>query len=60
MAVITSPYVRAYCLDKQDVCLGCGRTVEETIRWGDAGDAEKRQILEVSKKGKCIKDDESI
>lgn len=59
MAVITSPYVRAHCLGKQDVCPG-SRTVEETIRWGDAGDAEKRQILEVSKKDKRIKDDESI
>ena len=60
MAVITSPCVRNCCLDKQDVCPGCGRTVEEVIRWGDADDAEKQQILEVSKKGKRIKGDESI
>ncbi|HHJ35614.1 MAG TPA: DUF1289 domain-containing protein [Gammaproteobacteria bacterium] len=44
MAVV-SPCVRNCCLDKQDVCIGCGRTVEEIIRWGDAGDTEKLSIL---------------
>ena len=47
---VTSPCVRNCCLDKQDVCIGCGRTVEEIIRWGDADDKEKLQILTLVKK----------
>ncbi len=42
---VESLCVRNCCLDKQDVCIGCGRTVEEIIRWGDADDKEKREIL---------------
>jgi predicted Fe-S protein YdhL (DUF1289 family) len=44
--------VRNCCLDKQDVCIGCGRTVEEIIRWGDADGKEKRQILATAEKRK--------
>ena len=47
---ISSPCVRNCCLDDKDICLGCGRTVEEIIRWGDAEDNEKLKILKVSKK----------
>ncbi len=47
---INSPCVRNCCLDKQDVCLGCGRTIKEIIRWGDASDNQKKKILTNSKK----------
>jgi len=47
-----SPCVRNCCLDKQDVCIGCGRTVEEIIRWGDADDKEKQQILAAAERRK--------
>jgi predicted Fe-S protein YdhL (DUF1289 family) len=47
---VESPCVRNCCLDKKDVCLGCGRTVEEIIRWGDADDDEKLRILAAAKK----------
>ena len=50
MAIIKSPCVRNCCLDRQDVCIGCGRTVEEIVRWGDAADVEKAIILKVAKK----------
>jgi len=46
---IESPCIRNCCLDKQDVCLGCGRVIEEIIRWGDASDEEKKKILVDSK-----------
>jgi len=41
---VESPCVRNCCLDKNDVCIGCGRTLEEIVRWSDADDKEKRQI----------------
>ena len=46
---IESPCVRNCCLDQQDVCLGCGREIEEIIRWGGASDEEKKKILVDSK-----------
>ncbi len=46
---IESPCIRNCCLDKQDTCLGCGRTIEEIIRWGDASDNEKEKILSDSR-----------
>ena len=47
---LSSPCVRNCCLDDDDVCLGCGRMVEEITRWGDAPDNEKLEILKVSKR----------
>lgn len=47
---IASPCIRNCCLDKKDVCLGCGRTVEEIIRWGDANDMDKHKILKDANK----------
>jgi predicted Fe-S protein YdhL (DUF1289 family) len=47
---IASPCVRNCCLDEQDVCLGCGRTLDEIVLWGDADDAQRLQILLVSNK----------
>jgi len=49
---ITSPCVRNCCLDKQDVCIGCGRTIKEIIRWGNVSDKEKQQILVSAEKRK--------
>jgi len=49
---IASPCVKNCCLDKQDVCLGCGRTVDEIIKWGDVGDKEKLLILKEAEKRK--------
>ncbi len=46
---ISSPCVRNCCLDEKDICLGCGRSIEEIIRWGDVADKEKLQILMASK-----------
>ena len=46
---LPSPCVRNCCLDENDVCIGCGRTVEEIIHWGDADNNERLQILETAK-----------
>ncbi len=52
---VASPCVRNCCLDQHDVCIGCGRTLEEIIRWGDAVDKEKFQILVDAEKRKEAK-----
>nr|WP_260407062.1 DUF1289 domain-containing protein [Pseudomonas fluvialis] len=39
-----SPCVRQCCLDAQDICLGCGRSLSEILEWGPA-DAARRQAI---------------
>ena len=57
---ISSPCIRNCCLDKKDVCLGCGRTMQEIIRWGDADDKEKLKILVSAKQRvSALKDHDS-
>jgi len=46
MTDIPSPCVRNCCLDEDDACLGCNRSIEEIMRWGEASDGEKLIILE--------------
>jgi len=46
MSDVASPCVRNCCLDEKEVCLGCGRSLEEIKAWSEAGDAERRLILE--------------
>ena len=42
---VPSPCVRNCCLDENDICLGCYRSIAEILRWGKATDAEKTEIL---------------
>jgi predicted Fe-S protein YdhL (DUF1289 family) len=46
---LASPCIRNCCLDDDDVCMGCGRSLEEIVSWGTASDDEKRAILERSR-----------
>jgi predicted Fe-S protein YdhL (DUF1289 family) len=46
---LASPCVRNCCLDEQNVCMGCGRTLDEIVAWGTASDAHKAAILERSR-----------
>ena len=45
MPEVPSPCVRNCCLDEGGVCLGCFRTIEEIMQWGEANEEEKRKIL---------------
>lgn len=40
-----SPCVRNCCLDEEDVCLGCNRTLQEICGWHKASAVEKTAIL---------------
>jgi predicted Fe-S protein YdhL (DUF1289 family) len=42
---IESPCIRRCCLDSQDICLGCGRTLDEILAWGNAPADERRAII---------------
>ncbi|MCW9059594.1 MAG: DUF1289 domain-containing protein [Gammaproteobacteria bacterium] len=43
---VASPCVRNCCLDEQDICLGCGRSLAEITAWGGSSDHQRRAILE--------------
>lgn len=45
MSTIASPCVRHCCLDQNDICLGCFRSVQEIMGWSQATDIEKQRIL---------------
>ncbi|ORQ38374.1 DUF1289 domain-containing protein, partial [Vibrio cholerae] len=32
-------------LDDKDICIGCGRTLDEICRWSSATNSEKQEIL---------------
>lgn len=40
-----NPCVRNCCLNEQDVCLGCGRTLIEITSWTRLSDAEREHVL---------------
>jgi uncharacterized protein len=42
---LASPCVRNCCLDDDNVCMGCGRSLGEIVAWGTASDEEKAAIL---------------
>jgi predicted Fe-S protein YdhL (DUF1289 family) len=40
-----SPCVRDCCLDEAEVCMGCGRSLQEILRWHAASPEEREAIL---------------
>ncbi|PPC90642.1 MAG: DUF1289 domain-containing protein [Methylobacter sp.] len=45
MKVIDSPCVRNCCLDQNDTCLGCFRTLKEITQWSQVDNNGKEKIL---------------
>ena len=45
VARVRSPCVRNCCLDQEDVCVGCYRSLQEILRWSEASDDERKEIL---------------
>jgi predicted Fe-S protein YdhL (DUF1289 family) len=41
--------VRNCCLDEDNVCMGCGRTLEEIIDWSGSSAERKAEILAASR-----------
>ena len=51
---LSSPCVRNCCLGKNDICLGCFRSLDEILLWGlaDTSSEEKQNILDKVKERK--------
>jgi len=41
---LASPCIRNCTLDREDVCLGCGRTISEIMEWANASPVRKLEI----------------
>ncbi|WP_163831317.1 DUF1289 domain-containing protein [Spartinivicinus ruber] len=41
----TSPCVRNCCLDNNNICIGCFRSLDEILEWHRASEARRKQIL---------------
>ncbi|NQY26373.1 MAG: DUF1289 domain-containing protein [Piscirickettsiaceae bacterium] len=47
MSIIPSPCIKNCCLDSDDICLGCLRSLEEIMLWGkpETTVEKKKEIL---------------
>lgn len=45
MNAIPSPCIRNCCLDEDDICMGCFRSLDEIIAWGGADTGGRHGIL---------------
>ncbi|RHW76657.1 DUF1289 domain-containing protein [Colwellia sp. RSH04] len=43
---VQSPCVRNCCLNEQDICLGCFRSLKEITQWSSASNQSKLAIIE--------------
>lgn len=43
---LLSPCVDNCCLDENDVCIGCWRTLDEILAWRQLSDLEKTKIID--------------
>ncbi|ARU30481.1 DUF1289 domain-containing protein [Sulfuriferula sp. AH1] len=42
---VASPCVRNCCLNEDDVCLGCFRSLAEILQWSEADDELRQRFL---------------
>jgi predicted Fe-S protein YdhL (DUF1289 family) len=49
LSTVDSPCVRDCCLDEAEVCMGCGRTLQEILRWHAASVDERDAFLALAK-----------
>jgi len=41
----STPCIRRCCLDADDTCIGCFRTLEEILGWRSLSEAQKKQVM---------------
>ncbi len=50
IATIESPCTRNCCLNEDDNCLGCFRSLDEITQWGSANDEQRQTVLDNCKR----------
>ncbi|WP_250654932.1 DUF1289 domain-containing protein [Alkalimarinus coralli] len=46
----SNPCVRNCCLDEQDICLGCFRSLDEILAWRKLTEEQRRAVMLEAKK----------
>jgi len=46
---VESPCVRNCCLNEQDICLGCFRSLEEIKQWSSSNNQDKQKVIDKAK-----------
>ncbi len=56
MSPLISPCIRNCCLDDDNICLGCFRSLDEILLWGcsETSIDKKQHILDQAKKRKYL------
>ena len=47
---VKSPCIDICELDRNEVCIGCGRHIDEVVAWGTAPSEQKLRIVEAARK----------
>ena len=47
---IESPCIRNCCLDSNDICVGCYRSLDEILAWSQSNGAQRVNILSACEK----------
>ncbi len=42
---VASPCIKVCVLDAQQICTGCGRSLDEIARWSQMAPAQQRQVV---------------
>lgn len=45
MSEVNSPCIRNCCLDEEEICMGCFRTLTEIMQWREVSEQEKLTII---------------
>ncbi|NRB39242.1 MAG: DUF1289 domain-containing protein [Pseudomonadales bacterium] len=51
---IESPCVRNCCLDGNDICMGCFRSLDEILAWAGSGNDQRKAILSACNKRRSV------
>ncbi|RTZ16620.1 DUF1289 domain-containing protein [Vibrio aquaticus] len=54
-SAVPCPCIRHCCLDQEDICLGCFRSLEEILNWSQSTDSEKRKVLRLCEQRRAAK-----
>jgi len=46
---ISSPCIRNCCLNEEDICVGCFRSLAEVVGWADANNGMRKSIMDNTK-----------
>jgi predicted Fe-S protein YdhL (DUF1289 family) len=54
---VESPCIRMCTLDDRNVCIGCWRSLDEIVSWGQLTSTERTRVLEQARRRSALKPD---